>query len=54
MTQKRVRADRKEPLVVILLWLAAEVAAVAEGFARKDIKSVLGHASINDRELSNA
>jgi len=26
-----VRADRKEPLVVIPLWLAAEVAAVAEG-----------------------
>ena len=49
-----VRANRREPLVILPLWLGAEIAAVAEGLARKDIKSVLGHASINDRELSNA
>jgi hypothetical protein len=49
-----VRSNRREPLVILPLWLGAEIAAVAEGLARKDIKSVLGHASINDRELSNA
>jgi hypothetical protein len=26
-----IRADRREPLVVLPMWLAAEVAAVAEG-----------------------
>jgi hypothetical protein len=50
MTQKRVRADRKEPLVVIPLWLAAEVAAVSEGLVRKDIKGAFA----STREQSNA
>jgi hypothetical protein len=47
-----VRANRCEPLVVLPLWLASEIAAVAEGLARKDIKSVRAHAS--NKELSNA
>jgi hypothetical protein len=47
-----VRANRREPLVVIPLWLAAEIAAEAEGFARKDIKSVRAVAST--KEFSNA
>jgi hypothetical protein len=29
-----IRADRKEPLCVLPLWLAAEVAAVAEGIEK--------------------
>ena len=47
-----VRADRREPLVVLPLWLGAEIAKVAEG--HKDTKSALGRVSINDRELSDA
>jgi hypothetical protein len=49
-----VRANRREPLVVLPLWLGAEIAAVAEGLAHRDIKSVFEHASINDMELSDA
>ena len=36
-----IRADRKEPLCVLPLWLAAEVAAVAEG-----------HQSLSDTPIS--
>jgi hypothetical protein len=49
-----VRADRKEPLVVIPMWLASEIAAVAEGLARRDVKRLRAHTSTNDMELSDA
>jgi hypothetical protein len=47
-----IRANRREPLCILPMWLAAEIAAEAEGLARKDIKSVRAHAST--KELSNA
>jgi hypothetical protein len=49
-----VRANRREPLCILPMWLASEIAAVAEGFTRKDVKSARAHASTNDRELSDA
>jgi hypothetical protein len=49
-----IRADRKPALIICPLWLGAEIAAEAEGLARKDIKSERAFASTNDRELSNA
>jgi hypothetical protein len=45
-----VRADRREPLCILPLWLASEIAAEAEGLARKDTKSEFA----STRELSNA
>jgi hypothetical protein len=47
-----VRANRREPLVVVPLWLAAEIAAEAEGLAHKDIKSERAFAFT--QELSDA
>jgi hypothetical protein len=47
-----VRANRREPLVVVPLWLASEIAAEAEGLA--NIKSVRAFASIDDKELTDA
>jgi hypothetical protein len=49
-----VRANRREPLCILPMWLAGEIAAVAEGFARMDVKRLLAHTSTNDRELSDA
>jgi len=49
-----VRANRKEPLVILPMWLASEIAAEAEGLVRKDIKSARACASTNDRELTDA
>jgi hypothetical protein len=49
-----VRANRREPLVVVPLWLASEIAAEAEGLARRDVKRLRAHTSTNDMELSNA
>jgi hypothetical protein len=42
-----IRADRKEPLVVIPLWLAAEVAAVAEELEHE---RCISSSSIQERE----
>ena len=47
-----VRANRREPLVILPLWLGAEIAAVAEGL--RDVKRLRAHASTNDMELSDA
>jgi hypothetical protein len=47
-----VRANRREPLCILPMWLASEIAADAE--RRKDVKSERAFASTNDRELSNA
>ena len=47
-----VRANRREPLCILPMWLASEIAAEAE--RRKDVKSERAFASTNDRELSNA
>jgi len=47
-----VRANRREPLCILPMWLASEIAAEAERC--KDIKSERAFASTNDRELSNA
>jgi hypothetical protein len=45
-----VRANRREPLVVVPLWLGAEIAKVAEG--HKDVKST--RARVSTKELSDA
>jgi hypothetical protein len=42
-----IRADRKEPLCLLPLWLAAEVARVAEGFERE---RCISSSSIQQRE----
>jgi hypothetical protein len=47
-----VRANRREPLCILPMWLASEIATEAERC--KDIKSERAFASTNDRELSNA
>ena len=47
-----VRANRREPLCILPMWLASEIAAEAEGFARKDIKSERAFAST--KELNDA
>ena len=35
-----VRADRKEPLVILPMWLASEIAAEAEGHAQRQLASL--------------
>jgi len=49
-----VRANRREPLVVLPMWLASEIAAEAERVVCMGDKRPRAHTSTNDRELSDA
>jgi hypothetical protein len=44
-----IRADRKEPLIIVPLWLAAEVARVAE---QKEINEAPSPSSRKEKDVS--